>query len=272
LKHKSKKMLLKNKNAVIYGATGAVGSAIARAFAQEGARVFVTGLNASKLEELSKEISSAGDKAEFAMVDALDENAVRNHLASIVEKFGSIDISFNATGPQPKDYDNGTNTMELSIDKFMLPLTTIVRSNFITARSAAKHMTQQQSGVILVLTSIPVKGHAPNVSAIGSTFGALEALVRCFATDFGTKGVRVTGLRTAGMIDTRTIQQTFENAGKAMGGIPVEQVIKVMEQKTLMKKYPVVADMVNVAVFLASDNAKTLTAAIVNSSYGQVMD
>ena len=76
-------MLLENKNAVVYGAAGAVGSAVARAFAREGAHVFLAGRTAATLEALAAEIGAAGGKADFAVVDALDEQAVESFVSSV---------------------------------------------------------------------------------------------------------------------------------------------------------------------------------------------
>ena len=91
--------LLDNKTAVIYGAGGAIGGAVARAFAREGARVFLTGRDVAKVDAVADEIIGAGGAAETAQVDALDENAVDEHLAAVVERAGSVDISLNAIGP-----------------------------------------------------------------------------------------------------------------------------------------------------------------------------
>src|SRR5258708_34904051 len=95
-------MLLKNKDAIIYGAGGAVGGAAARAFARDGAKVFLTGRNLGPVEKVAKEIIAAGGAAKAAQVDALDEHAVENHASSVVKDAGSIDISFNAIGTVPR--------------------------------------------------------------------------------------------------------------------------------------------------------------------------
>src|SRR5918992_632475 len=96
-------MLLENKSAVIYGAGGAIGGAVARAFAGEGAKLFLTGRHLSPVEAVAKEVVSEGGSAEAAEVDALDEQAVDKHLQSVIEKAGRVDISFNAIGtPSPK--------------------------------------------------------------------------------------------------------------------------------------------------------------------------
>jgi dihydrofolate reductase len=88
-------MLLENKNAVIYGAGGSIGAAVAREFAQEGAKLFLTGRTLESLEAVAKDITSAGGSAEVAELDALDELAVDEHARQVAEKAGSIDISFN---------------------------------------------------------------------------------------------------------------------------------------------------------------------------------
>src|SRR5262245_21940412 len=97
-------MMLKNKVAVIYGAGGAIGGAVARAFAREGARLFLTRRPLAPVDVVANEVNSAGRSAEAAEVDALDEQAVDKHLKSVIDKAGRVDISFNAIGiPNPKN-------------------------------------------------------------------------------------------------------------------------------------------------------------------------
>jgi NAD(P)-dependent dehydrogenase (short-subunit alcohol dehydrogenase family) len=91
-------LMLKNKVAVIYGAGGAVGGAVARAFASEGAKLFLTGRLRAPVEVVAKDIISGGGSAEVAEVDALDEQAVDKHLQPVIAKAGRVDISFNAVG------------------------------------------------------------------------------------------------------------------------------------------------------------------------------
>jgi 3-oxoacyl-[acyl-carrier protein] reductase len=90
------KVLLENKNAIIYGGGGAIGGAVARAFAREGARVFLAGRTLAKVEAVAGEISAVGGTAEAARVDVLDEQAIEEHVDAVAEEAGSIDVSFNA--------------------------------------------------------------------------------------------------------------------------------------------------------------------------------
>ena len=91
-------MMLKDKVAVIYGAGGAIGGAVALAFASEGAKLFLTGRHLAPVEAVAKDIVSGGGSAEAAEVDVLDEQAVDGHLQSVIDQAGRVDISFNAVG------------------------------------------------------------------------------------------------------------------------------------------------------------------------------
>lgn len=262
--------LLAQKHAVIFGASGEVGTGIAKAFAAQGATVFLSGRRLAAVSQLATEIQHEGGSAYAAEVDALDEQAVQAYLEGVAKEAGSIDILLNVMGPQPKDYGNGTSTLELPLEQFRLPLTTLVPSQFITARAAARHMIQQQAGVILLVTATPVRGMA-NGSAIGAAFGAMESLVRCLAIDLGRAGIRVVGLRSGGMMETRTIQQSVENVARTLG-IPKEQVMSTIEQAALLKNHSTVADTARLAALLASDGAAPITGAIVNATSGTIID
>src|ERR687898_2151026 len=140
-------MMLTDKVAVIYGAGGAVGRAVAHAFAAEGAKVFLTGRNLAPVEVVAKDVVAAGGSAEAAEVDALDEQAVDDHLQSVIAKAGRVDISFNAIGiPNPKIR---VPLVELDVEQFSLPIATYTRSYFLTARLAARRMLANRSGVIM---------------------------------------------------------------------------------------------------------------------------
>src|SRR5215510_11516630 len=126
-------MMLKNKVTVIYGAGGAIGGAVARAFASEGAKLFLTGRKRGPVEAVVKEILSAGGSAEAAEVDALDEQVVDKHLQSLIDKAGRVDISFNAVGI-PGTKILGVPLVELDVEQFSLPITTYATSYFLIAR------------------------------------------------------------------------------------------------------------------------------------------
>ena len=171
-------MSLQNKNAVVYGAGGAVGAAVARAFARDGARVFLTGRDKGALDALAKEITSAGGAAETARVDAMDPAAVESHLDSVVARAGTIDISFNAIGI-PQQGMQGIPLTELSVESFTLPIATYPRAHFVTARTAARHMIKQQSGVILMHTPEPARLGVPMTGGMSPAWRHSKASIGC---------------------------------------------------------------------------------------------
>ena len=196
-------MLLENKNAVIYGAGGSVGGAVARAFAREGARVFLTGRNLEAINTLAKEISAAGGTAETAQVDALDEEAVASHLDTVVDTAETLDISFNAIGI-PQQGMQGIPFTELSVESFSLPITTYARAHFVTGRAAARHMIGQRSGVVLMHTPEPARLGSPLLGGMSPAWAAMESLNRAFSGEWAPYGVRAVCLRTTGMEETPT--------------------------------------------------------------------
>src|SRR5262249_27666196 len=166
-------MLHQNKNPVIYGAGGAIGGAVARAFAREGARVFLTGRNRSKVDVVAKEIMAAGGKAESAQVDALDEQAVDRHLQSVIEKAGRVDGSCISIGI-PQHGIQGIALNELSVEDVMLPITSYTRAHYLTARAALRRMVGRGSGVILMHTPEPGRLGAPLIGGMGPAWAAIE--------------------------------------------------------------------------------------------------
>src|SRR4030095_4298455 len=127
----SNAMLLVNKVAVVYGAGGAVGGAVSRVFAREGAKVFLTGRTLAKVDAVAREIIAAVGVGEAAQIDALDEGAVDKHLDEVVAKASGIDISFNAVGLTPQRGVQGIPLSELSVESFLRPITMYTHAHFV---------------------------------------------------------------------------------------------------------------------------------------------
>jgi NAD(P)-dependent dehydrogenase (short-subunit alcohol dehydrogenase family) len=182
-------MMLKDKVAVIYGAGGGIGGAVARAFAREGARVFLTGRSSAPVEALAGDVGAAGGSAAAAEVDALDEQAVDEHLQSVIDTAGRVDISFNAVGiPDTKIV--GVPLVELDLEQFSLPIMAYTTSYFLTARLAARHMLPRKSGVIMTVTALLSRTGTPLVGGYGPAQAAKEALTRDLSAELAPHGIR----------------------------------------------------------------------------------
>ena len=202
-------MMLKDKVAVIYGAGGAVGGAVARAFTAEGAKVFLTGRLRAPVAALAEDIVSAGGSAEATEVDALEEQAVDEHLQSVIDRAGRVDISFNAIGI-PDTTIVGVPLVELEVEQFSLPITAYATSYFLTARLAARRMVANKSGVIMTVTALPSRKGTPLNGGYGPAQAAKEALTRELSAELAPQGIRVVGLRPHGMPETSSLKEVFE--------------------------------------------------------------
>ncbi|TDO30575.1 NAD(P)-dependent dehydrogenase (short-subunit alcohol dehydrogenase family) [Kribbella sp. VKM Ac-2527] len=263
-------MMLKHKVAVIYGAGGAIGEAVAHAFAREGARLFLTGHHLAPVEAVAKDIVSAGGSAEAAEVDALDEQAVDTHLGCVVDKAGRVDVSFNAVGI-PDQAILGVPLAELDVEQFSLPIAAYTTSYFLTARLAGRRMIANKSGVIMRVTTLHSRTGIPLVGGYGPAMAAMEALTRDLSAELAPYGVRVVGLRPQAMPETPTIKEAFEPRAKATG-MTWEQWEELLASKTHPKRLMTLEEMANVAAFIASDKATALTGTTVNLTLGSLDD
>jgi NAD(P)-dependent dehydrogenase (short-subunit alcohol dehydrogenase family) len=263
-------MLLKDKVAVIYGAGGSIGGAVARAFAREGATLFLTGRKLAPVDAVAKDVVSAGGSAEAAEVDALDEQAVDKHLQSVIDKARHVDISFNAVGI-PDTGIVGVPLVELDVEQFSLPITAYARSYFLTARLAARRMVPNKSGVIMRVTALHSRMGIPLVGGYGPAQATMEALTRDLSAGLAPQGIRVVGLRPQAMPESSTIKEAFEPRAKA-SSMTWEQWQQMLASRTHPRRLMTLEEMANVAAFMASDKASGMTGTTVNLTMGSLDD
>jgi 3-oxoacyl-[acyl-carrier protein] reductase len=249
-------MLLPEKTAIVYGAGGSIGGAVARRFAEEGARVHLAGRTRESLERTAEQIRAVGGVPEIAEVDALDAEAVDRHAAEVAEQAGGIHISFNLISHGDVQ---GTPMVEMDVEDYLRPVATAVRTNFLTAAAAARHMSP--GGVILFFGG---EGDPPRGWSLGglqTAFHAIEAMRRQLATELGERGIRTVTLRTGGVPES--ISDDSERR---------DQIEESIAEASLVGRAATLDDVANVAAFVASDQARTMTAATVNVSAGALID
>jgi NAD(P)-dependent dehydrogenase (short-subunit alcohol dehydrogenase family) len=263
-------MLLKDKVAVVYGAGGAVGGAVARALAAEGADLFLTGRTLAPVEAVAKDIVAAGGSAAAAAVDALDEQAIDTHLRSVTDQAGRLDLSFNAVGI-PGTELLGVPLVELGLERFSLPITAYTTSYFLTARLAARRMVANKSGVIMTVTTLQSRMGFPTAGGFGPAMAAKEALTRQLSAELAPHGIRVVGLRPQGIPGTGSLREAFEPRAKA-SGMTLQQYQAFAASRTHPRRLSTLAELANAAVFAASDQASGMTGTTVNLSMGSLDD
>jgi 3-oxoacyl-[acyl-carrier protein] reductase len=248
-------MLLEGKVAVIYGGGGKVGAGVARAFAREGARVFLAGRTLGGLEQVAAELPA---RAGVAALDALDAGAVDRHADEVVAAAGSLDVSFNLISHA---FVQGTPLVEMSVEDYTDPVVSTVRSTFLTARAAARHMSSQRSGVILFFGGAANPPRGAHLGSLQVALHAVEAMRRQLATELGEHGVRVVTLLTSG------IPETIPGEVRRRDSIAAS-----IERSTLLGRAATLDDVGAVAAFVASDQARTITGASINISAGTFVD
>lgn len=237
-------MLLENRNAVIYGAGGLLGSEVARTFAAEGARVCLAGRRRAPLDELADQINEAGGRvADVADVDVLDEQAVRKHADRLAGLAGGLDICFNAIGDEAT---LGPSLTDIGFEEFMHPVTRLVTAQFMIATAAAPHLVARGAGVLLTMTGSGVP--TARMGGAMTAWAAVDALCGQLARELGPHGVRVLWLQSNGVV--------------VDGDDPDER------ERSMLKRLASPQDAAAVAAFLASDRAGTMTATAANITSG----
>lgn len=259
-------MLLEGKNAIIYGAGGAVGGAVARAFARDGAAVYLAGRTLARVREVADEIVAGGGSAQAAQVDASDEAAVESHVAMVAAKAGRIDILFNAIGMEDVQ---GVPLLDLSVDDFTQPIFIAARTQFLTTRVVARHMVGQSAGVIMSITGEPTP--VTNMGGFVAACAMVEGLWRSLALELGPHGIRLVIVRSAGSPDTPGVQEVMKQHAAAAGLTPGDYAAE-MGDGTLLGRLPLLAEVANAATLLASDRASAMTATLANVTCGAFVD
>jgi 3-oxoacyl-[acyl-carrier protein] reductase len=259
-------VLLRDKVAVIYGGGGAVGGAVAGAFAREGATLHLAGRTKETLDAVADGIRASGGTVATAVVDAADERAVEAHIESVAVAEGRIDVLFNAIGMQDVQ---GTPLIEMPVDAFEQPIGVAVRTQFLTARAAGRQMAKQGAGVLLTIAAEPTP--VADLGGFGAACAAIEGLWRGLAVELGPNGVRANVIRSPGSPDAPGVQAAIGiHAGSA--DTPVEELARELGRGTPLGRAPLLADIAEVAAMLASDGASAMTAALVNVTCGAYID
>jgi 3-oxoacyl-[acyl-carrier protein] reductase len=241
---------LRSKVAIVYGA-GAIGSTVASAFAGAGAQVHLVARTPASLEAVADRIRAAGGDVHTAIVDALDPPAVQDHADGVAADAGHVDICFNLIGHGDV---HGTPMIDMTVEDFVRPVNSIVRSTFLTSQATARHMVRQPTGGVILFFG--GEGEPTRDYAVGGTlvsFFAQETMRRQLACELGPRGVRVVTIITAG------IPGSADEAAD-------------MADANMLGRAATYDDVGTVAVFAASDTAHMMTAATLNISGGFVID
>jgi NAD(P)-dependent dehydrogenase (short-subunit alcohol dehydrogenase family) len=248
-------MLLEGKNALVFAASGAIASAVSRRFADEGAAVFVSARDETAVKQLVDDLSASGAEARGHRVDATDADEINAYVDRVAADAGSVDVVFNGIGARPRELGYPAHSDDLSVEDFLRPIDLVVASQFLTARAAARHMKDAGHGVIVTLSTGLAASTAPFVVGVSAASGAIEAMTRSLAGEFGPHGVRVNCVRGSGMPESRTIQETI--AGLVSMGVKPEFPSRPLQRPLSL------AETAATVAFVASDMATGMSGEVV---------
>lgn len=240
-------MKLKNKVALISGATSGMGQGIARLFAQEGAAVVVSGRNQERGHQTVAGIKEAGGKATFIPADVSNIDDVAQLVQKTVDTYGP----FNILVPNAGILGLGSAT-EVSLETWHQAIGTNLNGVFYLCRLAIPEMIKAGGGAIVINASIAGFKAFPNHAAYCASKGALIPLTKNLAMDYAGHNIRVNCL-CPGPVDTPLIwdsAQAFENP---------ETVVQEVGESTLIGRLGTPTDVAKAALFLACEDSSWIT-------------
>ena len=243
---------LAGKVALVTGASRGLGRAIADAFAQAGAVVVVNSRDAEVLNEVARQISADGGKAEVAAFDVADEAAQSAALADIMTRHGRLDIVVANAGIQHRQ-----PLVEFETADFRRIIDTNLTAVWTLARESARLMMPAQKGRIIITGSISAYLARPSISAYVASKGAVHALTRALAVELAPHRITVNGL-APGFFATEMNIALTQNA----------EFSAWVEKVTPLARWGDPAEIGGPALFLASDAASYVTGHILTVDGG----
>ncbi len=261
-------MLLRGKTAIVYGGSGAVGGAVAKAFVREGAAVHLVARNRDRLETAAETLRASGGQVYIDTADVLDRASVEAQLKNAVSIGGPINIVFSAI-----DWGDaqGTNLTDIDFDSFIMPIERGLKSWHNIGAIMARHMGENGGGVILGITANAGREAYNQMGGFGIACAAVEHYLRHLAVENGPNGVRCCWVRSPGSPDTPGIREAWTIHANERG-MTFDEIHAEFAKDTPLRRLASLAQIADAAVLLASDLASSMTATMANATGGGQVD
>jgi NAD(P)-dependent dehydrogenase (short-subunit alcohol dehydrogenase family) len=238
---------VEGKVAVVTGGCSGIGLATVRRFVEEGAKVVVGDLNATRGEEVVEELGGSG-VATFVEVDVTEKHQVDTMFRRAKEAYGSVDIAFNNAGISPPQDDS---ILDTDLEAWELVQRVNLTSVYLCCKAALPYMLEQKSGSIINTASfVAVMGAATSQISYSASKGGVLSMSRELGVQFAREGIRVNAL-CPGPVNTPLLRELFakdvERAARRLVHVP-------------MGRFGEPEEMANAVLFLASDESSFITA------------
>ncbi|MGN5724963.1 SDR family NAD(P)-dependent oxidoreductase [Acinetobacter calcoaceticus] len=265
-------MLLKGKVAVIFGGSGAIGTAIAKVFIREGAHVYLCARDLNKLQNIAAQLHQLGSVVHTASVNVLDSQSINNTVAQIAQDTGGLDLVINATS---FIHNQGKEILELNLDEFVGGINPFLTAQFNISKAVVPFMGGDRGGIMISIVApsarMAIPGHLGHIVGCAG----IEAFIKALASELGPKNIRVLGVRSHAIVDAvqagSYTRELFESKAQAMG-LSIGQWLEGAAQGTMLKRLPTLSQVAETVAFLASEHANSMTATVVNMTAGAIID
>lgn len=265
-------MLLKGKVAVIFGGSGAIGTAIAKVFIREGARVYLCARDFNKLQHIAAQLQQLGGVVHTVNVDVLDSQSINNTVTQIAQDTGGFDLVINATS---FIHNQGKELLDLNLDEFVGGINPFLTAQFNITKAVVPYMGGDRGGTMISIVApsarMAIPGHLGHIVGCAG----VEAFIKALASELGPKNIRVLGVRSHAIVDAvqagSYTRELFESKAQAMG-LSIGQWLEGAAQGTMLKRLPTLSQVAETVAFLASEHANSMTATVVNMTSGAIVD
>ena len=265
-------MLLKGKVAVIFGGSGAIGTAIAQVFLRAGAHVSLCARDSNTLQNIATQLQKYEGAVHTVNFDVLDSQATSEAVAQIAQEANGLDIAINATS---FIHNQGKEILELNLDEFVGGINPFLTAQFNISKAAVLFMGGERDGTIISIVApsarMAIPGHLGHIVGCAG----IEAFIKALASELGPKNIRVLGVRSHAIIDAvqagSYTRELFESKAQAMG-LSIGQWLEGAAQSTMLKRLPTLSQVAETVAFLASEHANSMTATVVNMTAGAIID
>ncbi|MBJ9721157.1 SDR family NAD(P)-dependent oxidoreductase [Acinetobacter calcoaceticus] len=265
-------MLLNGKVALVFGGSGAIGTAIAQVLIREGAHVYLCARNLDKLQHIAAQLQKSGGVVHTVSVDVLDSQATSEAVGQIAQNTSGLDLVINATSFM---HDQGKELLELNLNEFVGGIQPFLTAQFNISKAVVPYMGGERGGTIISIVApsarMAIPGHLGHIVGCAG----IEAFIKALASELGSKNIRVLGVRSHAIVDAvqagSYTRELFESKAQAMG-LSIGQWLEGAAQSTMLKRLPTLSQVAETVAFLASEHANSMTATIVNMTAGAIVD